>query len=114
VFGDRKYIDVKRIGDPQDPHLDPGHTFIFTIPEKLQIGLKVFHERHPELTRKLEMLFGVISFGDSTGFEVQKPTDYRTKKADSSNKKNNHASRLGSTAVRAPRKTGVGHALAMY
>jgi hypothetical protein len=108
VFGEDKYIDVKRIGDPQDPHLDPGHTFTFTIPEKLQIGLKVFHERHPELTKKLELHFAVISFGDGTGFEVQKPTDHRTKKADSSNKKNNHANRLGSSAVRAPPQDGCG------
>jgi hypothetical protein len=58
------------IGDPQDPHLNPGDTYVFTIPENLKKGLKVHHEKSPEAFKRLELHFGVISFGDGTGFEV--------------------------------------------
>ena len=78
VYGDRKYIDIRRIGDPQDPHLNPGDTYVFTIPERFKRGLKAKQERSPHAFKRFELHFGVISFGDGTGFEVGDFTDYRS------------------------------------
>ncbi len=77
IFGERKYVDLRRIGDSQDPHLNPGDTYVFTIPEKLKKGLKVKHEKSPKAFKRLELRFGVISFGDGTGFEAEEFSDYR-------------------------------------
>jgi len=79
-YGVRKYIDVRVIADPQDPHLDPGETVVLTIAEQYRRGLKSQHERSRETFRKLELhIGGVISFGDGTGFEAERSRDYRVK-----------------------------------
>jgi hypothetical protein len=109
VFGERKYIDVKRVADSQDPHVDPGKTVILTIPEQYRKGLQVKHERSPESMKRLEMHFGVISFGDGTGFEVEHLRDYRVKDSHSETKKTHHSNRLGiSPSVRSPPQDGCG------
>lgn len=86
-FGERKYIDIRVVGDPDDPHLNPGDSYVFTIEEKYRKGLGSRHERSPELFKHMEFRFNVISFGDSTGFEVGDPTDYRHIKKSSESKK---------------------------
>lgn len=91
VFGERKYIDLTRIGDHQDPHLNPGDTYVFTIPEKLRKGLKVQHARSPQAFKRLELHFQLISFGDGTGFLVDEPADTRMRKSSSGGIKNHHA-----------------------
>src|SRR5438132_8912655 len=53
-FGERKYIDVSVIGDPQDPHLDPGQNYVFTIPEEVRKGLAIQHERASEEFKKFD------------------------------------------------------------
>jgi hypothetical protein len=77
-FGERKYIDIRRVGDPQDQHLNPGDTYIFTIEKQYKKGLKRQHEMVAEEFKTLELHFGVISFGDGTGFEVSDFSDYRS------------------------------------
>ena len=92
-YGERKYIDIRAIGDPQDPHLNPGDTYIFTIEEKYRGGLKIHHEKAPEDYKRLDLHFGVISFGDGTGFHVQRFLDYRTKTSPSVANKHHHGGR---------------------
>lgn len=106
-FGERKYIDIRRVGDPQDPHLNPGDTYVFTIPERARKGLKIQHERAAENFKRLELHFGVISFGDGTGFEVGDFTDYRSIRIPAQNK-NHHATRLSRFRVRSPPQDGCG------
>jgi hypothetical protein len=77
-FGERKYVDIRRLGDPQDPYLNPGDTYVFTIPEQARKGLKIQHERASENFKRMELHFGVISFGDGTGFEAGDFTNYRS------------------------------------
>jgi hypothetical protein len=93
VYGERKYFDLRRVGDPQDPHLNPGDTYVFTIPEKMKKGLKVQHEKSPNNFNRLQLHFGVISFGDGTGFEAEEFSDYRAIKLNPVTHKNHHVSR---------------------
>jgi hypothetical protein len=87
-FGERKYIDIRVVGDPQDSHINPGDTYVFTIEDKYRKGLAIKHEKSPELFTHMELRFNLISFGDGTGFEVGDPTDYRQiKKSSSEDKK---------------------------
>lgn len=79
AFGARKNIDYRRDAGPQDPRLNPGEKFTFTIPENMRIGLKQEHEKSSELMKKLELKFGVISFGDGTGFVAGRLLDRRRK-----------------------------------
>jgi hypothetical protein len=92
VFGERKYFDLRRVGDLQDPHLNPGDTYVFTIPEKMKKGLKVQHEKSPNYFNRLELHFGVISFGDGTGFAAEEFSDYRAIKLNPVTNKNHHVS----------------------
>jgi hypothetical protein len=93
VYGERKYIDLRRVGDPQDPHLNPGDTYVFTIPEQMRKGLKAKQERTPNAVMRLELYFGVISFGDGTGFAAEEFADYRAIKLNPVTNKNHHVSR---------------------
>ncbi len=74
-FGMRRNIDYRKNADPQDPRLNPGDKFTFTIPENMRKGLRVQHERSPELMKKLDLHFSVISFGDGTGFVAERLRD---------------------------------------
>ncbi len=78
-FGERKYIDIRAIGDPQDPHLNPGDTYVFTTLPQYRKGIKIQHEKAADEFKRLELHFDLISFGDGTGFEVGDFTDHRSK-----------------------------------
>jgi len=108
VYGERKYIDLRRVGDPQDPHLNPGDTYVFTIPEKMKKGLKVQHEKSPNNFNRLELHFGVISFGDGTGFAAEEFRDYRAIKLNPVTNKNHHVSRTSLLKPRSPPQSGCG------
>lgn len=108
-FGERKNIDIRRYADPQDPHLDPGGTLVFTIPEKLRKGLRDKHETIREITKNLALEFQVISFGDGTGFVGDQPRDHRSKRAHANSKKNLPSNRLeGSASAEPPSQDGCG------
>jgi hypothetical protein len=79
VYGDPKNGLIRALADGQDLHLEPGETYVFTIPEMYKKGLKAKHEKFPELTKNLIIRFARISFGDGTGFEVGRPRDYKNK-----------------------------------
>ena len=113
-FGEDKYIDITTVGNPQDPHLNPGDSYVFTIAEQYRKGLKVQHERSPEAFRRLDFHFGVISFGDGTGFEAERPRDYRkvTPSNAAGNKK--HHTNRSSGAVRSPPQDGLWRMFSLY
>jgi hypothetical protein len=80
TFGDLKYVDIAVLAASQDPHIDPGQTYVFTIPEKMAKGLAIQHERASHEFKKLDFHIDIISFGDRTGFEIGHPIDLRKTK----------------------------------
>lgn len=79
TFGDLKYVDIAVLADPQAPHIDPGQTYVLTIPPKYAKSLGRKHGKAPEEFKKLNFHIDIISFGDGTGFEVERFTDSRIK-----------------------------------
>jgi hypothetical protein len=78
-YGDRRNLDYARIAAPEDLHLNPGEKLILTIPKKLQKGLQRRHADTPERMKQIELHFGVITFGDGTGFVAERPRAQRPK-----------------------------------
>lgn len=79
TYGAPENIEIERLSDPQDQHLDPGEAHKFTIPESLKKGLGVKNKKFPAEMKNLVIRFAIISFGDGTGFEVGQPRDLRWK-----------------------------------
>jgi hypothetical protein len=79
-YGKRENILITHLADANDPHLAPGETYIFTIPEPERTGFQARHKKYPDLDKNLLFRFGLISFGDGTGFEVGEPRDFRERK----------------------------------
>lgn len=80
-FGLDKYIDIRVIGNPADPRVNPGETCVLRIDEQYWAGLRWKQEHAPERVKKFELKFGVISFGDQTGFAAESPRDYKEDKS---------------------------------
>lgn len=81
LFGLPKYLDIRVVGNPLDPHLKPGATYILKIREWLWDILRQREKRFPERLRSFVMGFNVFSFGDKTGFTPQSGwADYRGKR----------------------------------
>jgi len=99
-FGNRRNLDYRKDSDPQDPHLNPGEKFTFTIPESMKKGIRVQHERSPELMKRIELHFSVISFGDGTGFVAERPR--AREKRSHSIRKNHSSNRLEKSASTEP------------
>ena len=97
-FGMAKYTDLRVIANTVDPHVEPGETCVLTFPEQYWGGLRWKEENTPQKVRKLELKFAVISFGDGTGFSVDRMQDYRPKKSRSHHGK----------ALRSPPQDGCG------
>ncbi len=107
TFGKRKNIDYRNDPDPQDPHLNAGDKFTFTIPRQVRTGLKDQQERIPELMKKLELHISVVSFGDGTGFVAERLR--QRKRSNSDLKKNHYSGRPGKSAsVEPPPQDGCG------
>ena len=102
-FGDRKNMDVGRFAELEDPRLNPGETVVLEIPEQYRKGLQIKQERHPEMVKRFELHFGIISFGDGTGFVVERARDYRIKRSHVGTSKKHHPNR-----IRAPPQDGCG------
>ena len=79
TFGASESIEIERLSEPDDTHLDPGESYIFTIPESLQKGLGAKQRKIPDEMLNLVVRFETISFGDGTGFEVGQPRDLKWK-----------------------------------
>ena len=80
MYGDPKrngHID--RYSDPEDEHIAPGETYVFTIPEIDRKGLAARHKKFPEGNNNFVLEFAIINFGDRTGFIAGQSRDYRGK-----------------------------------
>jgi hypothetical protein len=70
-WGDSKKLDSRKYADPEAEHVEPGKTFVLTIPEMYRKGLRAKHRMRPEVTKNLRLWFEKIYFGDGTGFEAE-------------------------------------------
>jgi hypothetical protein len=78
TFGKRENILIKNIAEPDDPHLDPDETYVFTIDEGFRRGLE---GQDPAFYKKLRLDIMLVSFGDGTGWEVGEPRDKRKRQS---------------------------------
>jgi hypothetical protein len=80
MYGDpKKNGNIAKYANPEDEHLEPGKTYVFTVPELFKKGLKAKHEKFRERTKNLVFKFAIINFGDKTGFEAGQSLDLRNK-----------------------------------
>jgi hypothetical protein len=79
TYGDSKNGNISRYADPQDEHLQPGETHVFTIPEMYRKGLEAKHKKFPSVMKNILLKFSMINFGDGEGFEAGQIRDLRGK-----------------------------------
>lgn len=75
MYGDPKNGLIRTRASTRDTHLEPGETYVFKVPEMYKKGLKAKHEKLQDLTKNLVIRFARISFGDGTGYEVERPKE---------------------------------------
>jgi hypothetical protein len=76
-YGKPDSDEVGKDPDPDAEHLKPGDTFLFAIPESLEGGLTKKNQRAPETFQRMEFQFDLIIFGDGTGFESGRPSEFK-------------------------------------
>jgi hypothetical protein len=76
-YGNPENISFHRLAEPQDPHINPGDTYVFKIAEKFRKGFEGQERSSPEVHKKLELWFEIISFGDGTGLVNGGKRDHR-------------------------------------
>jgi hypothetical protein len=77
TWGDAAKLDSRNYALAEAERVEPGKTFVLTIPEMLRKGIAAKQRLHPEVTKKLELEFTKIYFGDGTGFEGPQFRDFR-------------------------------------
>jgi hypothetical protein len=78
VYGDPKKNGlIDNYANPEDEHIAPGETYVFTIPEIDRKGIAVRDKKFPERNKNLVLEFQIINFGDGTGFEGARKLDLR-------------------------------------
>ena len=70
-WGDPKKLDDHQVAEPDAPHVDPGKTFVVTIPKMYMKGLRAKQNLRPQVTMNLRLTFFKTYFGDGTGFEAE-------------------------------------------
>ena len=68
-FGKLENMDIARLAQPEDEHVDPGRTVVFTVSQVYRKGLMVRQQKTPHNFKKLDFWFEIVSFGDGTGYE---------------------------------------------
>jgi hypothetical protein len=71
TFGADRLMNLRELPTPDDAHLKPGETYVFTIPQARVLGLEsMLEERNlpPQATGKIDIEFDIISLGDGTGY----------------------------------------------
>jgi hypothetical protein len=80
-WGDPKKLDDRNYAKPEAGHVEPGKTFVLTIPEMYIKGLRAMHRMRPQVTKNLFLRFEKTYFGDGTGFEAgPMKRDFRDKR----------------------------------
>lgn len=70
-FGNPKLGNLRQRAGPEDVAIEPGETYVFTIPKGFSIGLENMRRQRNlpvEATNKIVIDIETISFGDGTGF----------------------------------------------
>lgn len=78
-FGKPENMDIVRIAQPEDEHVDPGKTVVLTVSEIYRKGLLARQQNAPHNFKKLDFWFEIISFGDGTGYEGSQFLDLKNK-----------------------------------
>lgn len=68
-FGKLENMDISKLAQPKDEHVDPGRTVVLTVSQVYQKGLMARQQKAPHNFKKLDFWFEIISFGDGTGYE---------------------------------------------
>jgi hypothetical protein len=68
-FGKLENMDIAKLAQPEDEHVDPGRTVVLTVSQVYQKGLIARQQKAPHNFKKLDFWFEIISFGDGTGYE---------------------------------------------
>jgi hypothetical protein len=78
-YGKPENIMISHLADPEDLHLDPDKTYVFTLPEPERSGFEARHKKYPGLDKNLVFTIALVSFGDGTGWQSGEPRDKRKK-----------------------------------
>lgn len=78
-FGKPENIQIRHLADPEDLHLEPDETYVFTLPEPERSGFEARHKKYPGLDKNLVFTIALVSFGDGTGWQSGEPRDKRKK-----------------------------------
>jgi hypothetical protein len=76
TFGKRENILIRRLAEPEDTHLDPDETYVFTIPELHRRGFEGRDRKFPNAYKNFRLDVMLVSFGDGTGWEVGEPRNH--------------------------------------
>jgi hypothetical protein len=71
AWGDPKKLDLRKLASADAEYVEPGKTFVLTIPEMYQGGLRTMQRMRPHVTKNLRLWFEKTYFGDGTGFESE-------------------------------------------
>ena len=80
-YGKLDNMDIARIAEPEDVHLDPGQKTVLVVSEIYRKGLLVKQKKTPNNLKRLVFSFDIVSFGDRTGFVAGEFWDLRKKNA---------------------------------
>jgi len=67
IYGNPKNISFDRDPEAEDPHLDPGDSYVFKVEELYQKSFESRDKEYPEAYKKVDLVFQIVSFGDGTG-----------------------------------------------
>ncbi|HZI20036.1 MAG TPA: hypothetical protein VEY09_15735 [Pyrinomonadaceae bacterium] len=70
-YGASRLSNVRQLAAPDDPPLNPGETYVFTMPMSRVQGLESMQRMYglsPQAADKIHVEFSIISLGDGTGY----------------------------------------------
>ena len=94
-YGNPKNVRLDRVAEADDPHIDPGESFVFKVDEQIRKGMENWEKSSGISHHHTELWIEIISFGDGTGLINGNPEDHRKKTAgvsevDSKKKRKGH------------------------
>jgi hypothetical protein len=76
-FGNPILVQLDKVAGKDDPHIDPGETYVLKIDEGFQKGFEKYARESPEKYKRFVLDVEIISFGDGTGLVNGGPRDHR-------------------------------------